>query len=147
MSKLVSISAVLGIAMSTAILISSPSLAGQMKFKADMSASQVVPPNDSAGKGNAHITFDTVSRKLSWTIEYFGLTGPVKAGHFHGPAGPGENGGVEVPLNKLKSPIKGSATLSKDQAKALLDGKFYVNLHTAAHGDGEIRGQVVKAKM
>ena len=51
MNKLVSISAVLGIAMSSAILISSPSLAEQMKFKADVSASQVVPPNDSAGKG------------------------------------------------------------------------------------------------
>lgn len=147
MSKLASISAVLGIAMSSAILISSPSLAEQMKFKADMSASQVVPPNDSAGKGTGHITFDTASRKLSWTIEYSGLTGPVNAGHFHGPAGPGENGGVEVPLKTLKSPIKGSATLAKGQAKALLDGKFYVNLHTAAHGDGEIRGQVVKAKM
>jgi hypothetical protein len=147
MSKLVSISAVLGIAMSSAILISSPCLAEQMKFKADMSASQVVPPNDSAGKGNAHVTFDTVSRRLSWTIEYSDLTGPVKAGHFHGPAGPGENAGVEVPLTKLKSPIEGSATLAKDQAKALLDGKFYVNLHTAAHPDGEIRGQVVKAKM
>jgi hypothetical protein len=147
MRKLVSISAAFGIVMSSAILISSPSLAEPMKFKADMSASQVVPPNGSAGKGTAHITFDTASRKLSWTIEYSGLTGPLTAGHFHGPAGPGENGGVEVPLTKLKSPIKGSATLAKDQAKALLDGKFYVNLHTAAHGDGEIRGQVVKAEM
>ena len=57
LSTLASISAVLGIAMSSAILISSPSLAKQMKFKANMSASQVVSPNDGAGKGNAHITF------------------------------------------------------------------------------------------
>lgn len=147
MSKLVSNSAVLGIAVSSVILISSPSLAEQMKFKADLRASQVVPPNHSAGNGTAHITFDTASRELNWTIEYSGLTGPLTAGHFHGPAGPGENAGVEVPLKKLKNPIKGSATLAKDQAKALLDGKFYVNLHTAAHGDGEIRGQVVKASM
>jgi hypothetical protein len=69
MSKLVSISAVLGIAMSSAILISSPSLAEQMKFKADMSASQEVPPNDSAGKGTAHITFDTASRTLRGCLE------------------------------------------------------------------------------
>src|SRR3546814_10663893 len=45
MSKLASISAVLGIAMPSA-MISSPSLAEQMKSKADMSASQVVPPKD-----------------------------------------------------------------------------------------------------
>src|SRR3546814_13073430 len=49
MSKLASISAVLGIAMPSA-MISSPSLAEQMKFKAAMSASQVVPHNDHAGK-------------------------------------------------------------------------------------------------
>lgn len=57
-----------------------------------------------------------------------------------GPAGPGESRGVEGPLKKLKTLIKGSATRAKDPAKALRDGKFYVNLHIAAHGDSELRG-------
>jgi hypothetical protein len=147
MRKPATITAAFGLAFSAALFVASPSLAKTMKFTADMNASQEVPPNDSAGKGTADITYDTQSRKMSWTIKYSGLSGPAKAGHFHGPAGPGENGGVEVPLKKLKSPIKGSAILAPDQAKALLDGKLYVNLHTAAHGDGEIRGQVVKANM
>ena len=147
MSKLGFISAVLGIAMSSAILISSPSLAEQMKFQAQLSGLQEVPPVDSAGKGTAQITFDTASRDLSWTIEYSGLTGPVQAGHFHGPAEPGENGDVGVSLETLESPIEGSATLTEDQAKILLDGKFYLNLHTAEYGGGEIRGQVMKPAM
>jgi hypothetical protein len=147
MRKPATITAAFGLAFSAALFVASPSLAKTMKFTADMNASQEVPPNDSAGKGTADITYDTQSRKMSWTIKYSGLSGPAKAGHFHGPAGPGENGGVEVPLKKLKSPIKGSAILAPDQAKALLDGKLYVNLHTAAHGDGELRGQLVKATM
>ncbi|MBW8748306.1 MAG: CHRD domain-containing protein, partial [Acidobacteria bacterium] len=42
------------------------------------------------------------------------------------------------------SPLEGTATLSQEQTKDLLDGKWYFNLHTAANPGGEIRGQVVK---
>jgi len=42
------------------------------------------------------------------------------------------------------SPFEGSATLTDAQAKALMDGDMYVNIHTAANKAGEIRGQVVK---
>jgi hypothetical protein len=45
----------------------------------------------------------------------------------------------------LASPIKGSATLTEAQAADLLAGKYYINIHTAAHKGGEIRGQVEKA--
>ncbi len=43
-----------------------------------------------------------------------------------------------------KSPFEGSATLNDAQAKALMDGDMYVNIHTAANKAGEIRGQVTK---
>ena len=42
------------------------------------------------------------------------------------------------------APMKGEATLTDDQAKAFLDGKTYVNVHTAANKGGEIRGQISK---
>jgi hypothetical protein len=45
-------------------------------------------------------------------------------------------------IKELPSPIKGSETLTPDQAKDLLAGKWYFNVHTAAHGPGEIRGQL-----
>jgi hypothetical protein len=36
----------------------------------------------------------------------------------------------------------GSAILTDAQEQQLLAGQWYVNIHTAAHPDGEIRGQV-----
>ena len=58
----------------------------------------------------------------------------------------GENAGPVIPFKKLKSPIKGSETLTDTQAADLEAGKYYVNVHTAANKDGEIRGQIEKAK-
>ena len=53
-----------------------------------------------------------------------------------------------VPITgDLASPIKGEATLTDEQAAEFADGKIYFNVHTAAHKDGEIRGQVEKAGM
>jgi hypothetical protein len=43
-----------------------------------------------------------------------------------------------------KSPFEGSATLTDTQAKALMDGDMYVNIHTDKNKAGEIRGQVLK---
>ena len=42
-------------------------------------------------------------------------------------------------------PLIGSVTLSEAQAKDLLAGLLYVNIHTAANPKGEIRGQVAKS--
>jgi hypothetical protein len=81
---------------------------------------------------------------LSWTIRFSDLSGPVTAAHFHGPAMPGENAPPVVPISgrNLASPIQGSAVLTPEQAADFLAGKWYLNLHTAAHPDGELRGQI-----
>ena len=129
----------------TMLATASPALAEMMKITATLDAAQEVPPNDSAGKGTADVTFDTESKKLDWTIEYSGLTGDASAAHFHGPAAKGENADVAVPIEDPKSGAKGSATLTDAQATDLMAGKYYINVHTAAHPDGEIRGQVQKA--
>ena len=92
-------------------------------------------------------TYDTASKKLSYKGSYSGLTGPATAAHFHGPAEPGNNAGVQIPVFSdatAKSPFEGEATLTDAQASDLMAGKWYFNVHTAANKGGEIRGQVTK---
>jgi hypothetical protein len=134
-----------GLAISIALFAASPAVAEMMKMSATLDAAQEVPPNDSAGKGTATVSFDSDSKKLDWTIEYSGLTGEATAAHFHGPAAKGENAGVAVPIEDAKSGASGTATLTDAQAADLVAGRLYINIHTAAHPDGEIRGQVEKA--
>jgi hypothetical protein len=130
-----------------AAMLASPALAEMVKFSAALDASQEVPPTPSGGKGTADISFDTQSKTLEWTLEYSGLSGDAAAAHFHGPAMAGENADVVVPIPDPASGAKGSATLTDAQAADLMAGKYYVNVHTAAHPDGEIRGQVERAGM
>jgi hypothetical protein len=90
---------------------------------------------------------DKQTNVLTWTVTYAGLTGPVKAGHFHGPAAAGANAGVALGFSgSVESPIKGSATLTAAQLADLMAGMWYVNLHTAANPGGEVRGQVMPSK-
>ena len=114
---------------------------------ATLSGTQEVPANGTAGSGTLEARLDTQTNTLVWTLTYAGLTGPVKAGHFHGPAATGNNAPVALAFTgNLESPIKGTATLTPTQAADLLAGKWYVNLHTAANPGGEVRGQVMPTR-
>jgi hypothetical protein len=134
------------LAVTVSIFLVSPALADTEKFTATLDGGQQSPPVTTKGKGTATLTFDTAKKKLSWNVKYSGLSGPATAAHIHGPAAMGENAGPVIPFKKLKSPIKGSETLTDAQAADLEAGKYYVNVHTAANKDGEIRGQIEKAK-
>jgi len=107
-----------------------------------LSGGQEVPAVSTAGSGMLDATFDKGTRKLVYTVTYSGLTGPATGAHFHGPAALGTNAGVVLPFGNAASPIKGEATLNEAQAADLLAGRWYVNVHTAAHPGGEIRAQV-----
>jgi hypothetical protein len=133
------------IGLAIASLLGSAALAETVAFKVNLNAQQEVPTNDSKGTGAADVTFDPTTKALTWTVTYSGLSGEPTAAHFHAPAEPGKNAGVVVPIgNKPPSPAKGTATLTDTQASDLMAGRMYINVHTAAHPGGEIRGQVTK---
>ncbi|MBA2548431.1 MAG: CHRD domain-containing protein [Burkholderiaceae bacterium] len=114
-----------------------------MSMKNQLTGAQEVPAVTTGGTGTVETTFDKSTNVLTWTVTYAGLSGPVTAGHFHGPAMPGANAGVVVPYTgDLASPIRGKATLTAAQAADLTAGRWYANLHTAKNPGGEIRGQV-----
>jgi hypothetical protein len=133
-----------GVALAACVMFASPVFAETVSFKAELKASEEVPPNDSKAAGTVTATHDTASKKLTWKGNYSGLTGPATMAHFHGPAEPGKNAGVAVPIAPSASPFENSANLTDAQAADLLAGRWYVNVHTGAHPGGEIRGQLVK---
>ena len=139
-------SAVTALACAATLALATPAMAEMVNLKADLKASNEVPPNDSKGAGSVTATYDSASKKLSWKGNYSGLSGPATAAHFH-VAEPGKNGGIAVPIfmgASAKSPFEGEATLTDTQAADLMGGRWYVNIHTDAHKAGEIRGQVTK---
>ena len=136
------------VAITALTLVSAAAHAATIQLKADLKASSEVPPKDSAGTGTLTATLNTDTNEFTYHIEFSGLTGPVAAAHFHGPAAEGVNAKPQLPIkgSPVTSPIEGKATLTAEQAKDLLDGKWYFNLHTAANPGGEIRGQIVKSE-
>lgn len=118
-------------------------------FDAALDSAQVFPtPTLTAAKGAATIKLNTSYDTLWYDIATTGLTGAITAAHFHNAAS-GVNGGVEVDLmnnivgNRITGTITGSA-LTTALVNKFLMGSIYVNIHTAAHPDGEIRGQVYR---
>lgn len=110
---------------------------------ASMNGAQEVPANTRTATGKAEVRFDKDTRVLTYQVTYIGLSGPVTGAHIHGPAAPGVNGPVVVPFGApADGTFTGTATLNPTQAGDLLAGLYYVNVHTAAHPGGEIRGQL-----
>jgi len=119
--------------------------AATVHFGATLKGADEVPSNTTTGTGKVSASLDTVTKAFAYEVTYSGLTGPAVAAHFHGPALPGANAPPMVPMVSLASPIKASSTLTDAQIADLTAGKWYFNVHTAAHPGGEIRGQLAKA--
>lgn len=118
------------------------SLADIINLQVTIDGMQEVPSVDTPAKGSGTLTYDTDTRLLSWNMTFSGLKAGQTAAHFHGPAFYCSSAGVTIGL-QLGSPIIGSATLTEQQATDMLNGLWYVNIHSSAHPGGEIRGQVM----
>ena len=121
-------------------------------FVTTMNGAGEFPANAEAGTGTATVVKS--GGVYTYTITYTGMTGPLTMGHIHGPSVAGANAPVIVPFADAPgAPATGTltgtftstntATISNDSLDVLMrTGNAYVNLHTAAHPGGEIRGQL-----
>ncbi|KAA2243530.1 CHRD domain-containing protein [Chitinophaga agrisoli] len=118
----------------------------EMKVRASLSGSQEVPPNNSPGTAKLKGTYNCKTNVIDYDLSWEKITGPPIAMHFHGPATPGQNAPVEIPITGFPMNATGSLsakdTLTEDQEDDLLAGRYYVNIHTKLYPGGEIRGQV-----
>ncbi len=114
-------------------------------YVAALSGNQQIPPVATPAAGSATFTLsdpDGGSYSLTWSVTHD--AGLPMAAHLHN-GWAGQNGPVIVDLLSGTSPIAGSAAVSNLTASRIATGFFYVNVHTAAHVDGELRGQLLKA--
>ena len=122
-----------------AILMSGWAFAANVDVK--LSGDQEVPPVKTSATGNGTITVND-DKTVSGSMTTAGVNGV--AAHIHNGV-PGKNGPVAVPLTKdgdNKWTVGPGAKLTDAQFADFKAGNLYVNVHSAAHKDGEIRGQL-----
>jgi hypothetical protein len=143
MRPAISRTGVVALALSASFALSTQAFSAMVTFRAELTGPNEVPPNEQPGRGSLAATYDTASKKLTWTGTYSGLTGRPTGIHFHGPASPNDNAKAVL---LIKSLLEGSAILSDAQADNLVAGDWYVDIHTRAYPTGEIRGQVMRGE-
>jgi hypothetical protein len=128
-------------------------------FEATLNGAGERPPVNTAAVGNATFTSSTSgsTTTITYTVTVTGnLSGPVTGAHIHSGGVNDLSGtsGVLVPLTVASNATTGvlvsgsftttgNASVTMAQLLAqMLAGTTYVNLHTAANPNGEIRGQI-----
>lgn len=120
------------------------------------------PSTTSTGSGGEILggcTFDTTSKLLVINVGwgsgngFTDLTGVATASHIHSPGnfttsvpviiGFGGNPAFTFNTSATNGSVAGSVTLTAAQETELMSNLFYVNVHTTANSNGEIRGNLM----
>lgn len=121
-----------------------------------LSGAQETPAVPTTALGTMDVFYTKETRILTYTVNWSGLTGPVTAAHIHGLAPTGYPAAVVQTFaltaivrcptisNTTCGTYKGTFLVDGVVVKEedLLNGMYYVNIHTNTYGAGEIRGQI-----
>jgi hypothetical protein len=112
--------------------------------KVALAGDKEVPPVQTKATGSGTITVGQ-DKTVSGSVTTKGIEGT--AAHIHDGA-PGKNGPVIIPLTKNGETwsVPAGSKLNDDQYKNFQAGNLYVNVHSAANKNGEIRGQLTPGK-
>ena len=154
--------ALLTLLLSTAAAASQPALVNPATntgsvtphiFQASLAGANEVPPVASQATGQAVLGLSADGTSLSFRVLVNDI-GPISAAHIH-VGNPEENGpithwlydstGANAPggLFDEDHPISGTLTLSPTEVTELLNGNYYINVHSTAVPSGELRGQIL----
>ena len=134
-------------AIRTIIWVSLAGLAGcasmgmQSGIKVTLSGAEEVPSVTTAASGSGTITVGA-DQSVSGSVTTNGVA--AIAAHIHVGAA-GKNGPVIVPLTKTAADVWSvpvGAKLTDEQYARYKAGELYINVHSAQHKGGEIRGQL-----
>lgn len=120
-------------------------------FAASLTAAQETPPVNATAIGSGRVTLNPGRNEASIEITVAGLSGPITGAHVHrGQAG--EAGPVVKELEVKGNVITGTwrnndpaTPLTNALVDDLFNSRLYLNVHTAAHPNGEVRGQLVNS--
>ncbi|HUH36730.1 MAG TPA: CHRD domain-containing protein [Spongiibacteraceae bacterium] len=121
--------------------LSAASLAAATEVRVELSGAQEVPVVETQAKGKATLKVDA-DGTIRGVVTTSNVDGTMA--HIH-QAPAGQNGGVVVPLQKAEDgdwTVPDNAQLNAEQMQQLQAGNLYINVHSAAHPGGEIRGQI-----
>lgn len=115
---------------------------GESVMVFELSGAQEVDPVNTNASGIAVAVLNAAQTSLTVMVSHD--VADASASHIHGPAEAGENAGVIFDLGDPASPIVATwDNISPTEVLELLNGQYYVNVHTPANPGGEIRGQIV----
>src|SRR5262245_25065066 len=124
----------------------SSNLSSNLTFSAKLTGDQEVPAVVTNAVGVASFVFNSTRDTLCIHASVNGLSGAITLAHIHEGL-PGVSGPVILDLvpyisgNSINATIAGSA-LTADFISKMISGNYYINVHTAANPNGEIRGQI-----
>jgi hypothetical protein len=120
----------------------------QILFTATLNGNNEVPSTTTKGTGTAWAVLNPDMTSLTFHITYAQLDSTFTHSHFHiGTSG--TSGGVIFPLDSYFNGNTAAGTWNNipDSVLArLLKGEIYVNVHSMAYPNGEIRGQLYPVK-
>jgi hypothetical protein len=118
-----------------------------------LSGDNQVPPVATSGSGTFSATYNRSTKMLSYNFTWtLGDENDNTIGiHFHGPALADQNAPVVIPIDSHPTSHTSSVTgetreLTETEEEQLLDGRWYINIHSTTYEDGELRGQLLRGE-